>query len=126
MVQVDISQLSAECNTWREKLRQYKEEFSKDETKLQETTRQNLSKDQLQDVEHLHNQFHIQLINIHDLKQAIKAHDRKIGYEMREQKGLNEETVADHENLFSQYQSLEHTLQDIREEFSHFLSRANN
>ena len=27
MVQVDISQLTLECNAWREKLRQYKEEF---------------------------------------------------------------------------------------------------
>ena len=126
MVQVETSQLTGECNSWREKLRQYREEFSKDKTKLQDAASRTLSKDQLQDVEHLHNQFHIQLINIHDLKQAIKTHDRKIGYEMREQNGLNEETVADHENLFGQYQSLEHTLQDIREEFNNFLARANN
>ncbi len=33
---------------------------------------------------------------------------------------LNEETVADHENLFDQYQSLEHTLQELRDEFSRF------
>ena len=90
------------------------------------TARRTITKDQLQDVEHLHNQFHIQLINIHDLKQSIKNHDRKIGYEMREQNGLNEETLADHESLFNQYQSLEHTLQDIRDEFSNFLARASN
>ena len=35
MVQVEISQLSGECNTWREKLRQYRDEFSKDKIKLQ-------------------------------------------------------------------------------------------
>ena len=78
MVQVDISQLSGECNTWREKLRNYREEFSNDEARLRQVAGQPLSKEQLQDVEHLHNQFHIQLINIHDLKQAIKAHDRKM------------------------------------------------
>ena len=33
MVQVDISQLSGECNAWREKLRHYREEFNKDENK---------------------------------------------------------------------------------------------
>lgn len=123
MVQVETSQLTAECEAWRQTLRLYREEFTQDKTKLQLAASRTLSKDQLQDVEHLHNQFHIQLINIHDLKQAIKNHDRKIGYEMREQNGLNEETVAEHENLFSQYQSLEHTLQDLREEFNTFLSR---
>ena len=126
MVQVETSQLTGECNSWRENLRQYRDEFSKDKIKLQDAVSNPLSKELLQDVEHLHNQFHIQLINIHDLKQAIKNHDRRIGFEMREQNGLNEETVADHENLFTQYQSLEHTLQDIREEFSNFLARANN
>jgi len=126
MVQADISQLSRECNGWRETLRSYRDEFTLFKKHLLEAAGHQLSKDQLQDVEHYHNQFHIQLINIHDLKQAIKTHDRKIGYEMREQNGLNEETVADHENLFNQYQSLEHTLQEIREEFNEFLARANN
>jgi seryl-tRNA synthetase len=123
MVQVETSQLTAECESWRQTLRQYREEFTQAKTKLQLAASRTLSKDQLQEVEHLHNQFHIQLINIHDLKQTIKNHDRKIGYEMREQKGLNEETVAEHETLFSQYQRLEHTLQELREEFDSFLSR---
>src|SRR5436190_21930648 len=126
MVQADISQLSRECNTWRDALRAFRDEFTQCKQKLQQLAGRPLSKDDLTEVEHLHNQFHIQLINIHDLKQAIKNHDRRIGFEMREQNGLNEETVVDHENLFTQYQSLEHTLQDIREEFNNFLARANN
>lgn len=123
MVQVETAQLIAECEAWRQTLRQYREEFTQDKTKLQLAASRTLSKDQLQEVEHLHNQFHIQLINIHDLKQAIKNHDRRIGYEMREQKGLHEETVAEHETLFNQYQTLEHTLQELREEFNVFLKR---
>ncbi len=124
MVQVDISQLSGECTAWREKLRLYKEEFSKDETKLQETTRQSLSKEQLQDVEHLHNQFHIQLINIHDLKQSIKTHDRKMQFEKVAFNGfVNEESLARHEALHDEYQSLEQTLVDLREEFNDYLKR---
>jgi hypothetical protein len=125
MVQVDISQLSGECNAWRDKLRLFKEEFSKDETKLQETTRQSLSKEQLQDVEHLHNQFHIQLINIHDLKQSIKTHDRKMQFEKVAFNGfVNEESLARHEALHEEYQSLEQTLVDLREEFNDYLKRA--
>ena len=124
MVQVETSQLTGECNSWREKLRQYRDEFSKNKTKLQDAASQPLSKDQLQDVEHLHNQFHIQLINIHDLKHAIKTHDQKMNFEMNVNKGkLIGDTMAEHENLLDQYQSLELTLQDLREEFDGFLSR---
>jgi hypothetical protein len=124
MVQVETSQLLAECNAWRNSLRQHREEFTQAKAKLQQAASRPLSKDQLQDVEHLHNQFHIQLINIHDLKQAIKINDRRISLELNDNNGqLNEETVAEHENLFDQFQSLELTLQDVREEFNRFLKR---
>jgi hypothetical protein len=124
MVQVEIAQLTGECNTWRESLRNYREEFTQDKTKLQQAASPALSKDQLQDVEHLHNQFHIQLINIHDLKQAIKNHDRKMSYEIAANHGqLHDETVAEHEHLFGRYQHLEQTLADLRDEFNEFLKR---
>jgi DNA-binding GntR family transcriptional regulator len=125
MVQVEISQLTAECNAWREALRRYREEFSRDKEKLQETASQPLSKDQLQDVEHLHNQFHIQLINIHDLKHTIKVHCRTIETEMSTHNGqLRKETLADHESIFYQYQALDLTLQELRGKFERFLSHA--
>ena len=124
MVQVETSQLTGECNSWRENLRQYRDEFSKDKIKLQDAVSQPLSKELLQDVEHLHNQFHIQLINIHDLKHAIKSHEQKINYEMNVNGGkLNAETVAQHENIFEQYQRLDTTLLELRDEFDQFLSR---
>src|SRR6478609_5613701 len=124
MVQVDISQLTAECNSWREKLRQYREEFTRDEAQLQQVARHALSKEQLQDVEHLHNQFHIQLINIHDLKQSIKAHDRKMNFERVAFNGyVNEDSLTRHESLLDEVQSLEETLLDLRTEFKTFLQR---
>ena len=124
MVQVETSQLTGECNSWREKLRQYRDEFSKDKTKLQDSASRTLSKEQLQQVEHLHNQFHIQLINIHDLKHAIKSHDQKVRYEMNVNSGkLNNETMAEHENLLDQYQNLESMLLELRDEFDEYLSR---
>ena len=124
MVQVDISQLSGECSVWRETLRNYREEFSTDEAKLRQVAGQPLSKEQLQDVEHLHNQFHIQLINIHDLKQAIKTHDRKMSFERMAFNGsVNEDSYARHEKILSEYQLLEQTLSDLRSEFNSFLGR---
>ncbi len=124
MVQVDIAQLSGECNSWREQLRRFREEFIQDENQLRQVAGKPLSKEQLQDVEHLHNQFHIQLINIHDLKQSIKNHDRKMNFEKMAFNGtVNEESLADHESLLDEYQSLEQTLTDLRAEFSDFLNR---
>jgi len=124
MVQVDISQLCGECNAWREKLRQYRDEFTRDETQLQQAARQPLSKDQLRDVEHLHNQFHIQRINIHDLKQSIKVHDRKMNFEKVAFNGyVNEDSLSRHEALLDEVQSLEQTLLELREEFNVFLER---
>ena len=122
MVQVDISQLSTECNGWREQLRLFREEFTKDENQLTQAASQTLSREQLQDVEHLHNQFHIQLINIHDLKQAIKAHDRKMNFEKAAFNGsVNEDSLAKHEGLLQEFNELKQTLQNLRNEFQHFL-----
>jgi len=124
MVQADISQLSGECSTWRESLRSYRDEITQLKQRLQQFASQNLSKDQLQDVEHYHNQFHIQLINVHDLKQSIKAHDRRVNFETAAHSGqLSEDTVAEHEHLFEDYQTLDHTLQGLRDEFSNFMNR---
>lgn len=123
MVQVDISQLSAECNEWRQKLRDFREEFTKNETRLQQAVSSHIPKEQLQKVEHLHNQFHIQLINIHDLKQAIKSHDRRMNFERAAFNGsVNEDSLTRHESLLLEYESLAHTLEELRAEFQDFLA----
>ena len=124
MVQVEISQLCGECNTWREQLRKYREEITQQEQRLREIAGQPLSKEQLRDVEHLHNQFHIQLINIHDLKQDIKNHDRKMNFEKEAFNGsVNEESLARHEELLNEFQRLEQTLIELRDEFNDFRKR---
>lgn len=126
MVQADITQLSGECNTWRESLRSYRETINQCKQNLQQIAGRQLSKDQLTDVEHYHNQFHIQLINIHDLKQAIKAHDRRVSFEVSANNGqVNEETLHDHESLYDQYVTLEQTLQELCDEFKGFSDRSN-
>ena len=124
MVTVDISQLSGERNTWRESLRSYREDLNNLKKQLQQTAGQNLSKDQLHDVERYHNQFHIQLINVHDLKQSIKAHDRRVQFETAANSGqLTEDTIAEHEKLFEEYQSLDSTIKNLRDEFGYFVNR---
>ncbi len=125
MVITEVSQLSQECNAWREALRSYRNEFGRFKQELLKIAgRQTLKEDLLQ-LEHLDNQLHIQLINIHDLKQSIKLHDRKIQLALQQNKEkLSDESIVDHENIFAGYQSLEQQLRAIKEEFEYFSSRA--
>lgn len=125
MVTVDISQLSGECNTWRDSLRSYRDDLNQLKDQLQLAAGQKLSKEQLHDVEHYHNQFHIQLINVHDLKQSIKAHDRRVQFETSANSGqLSEDTVSEHERLFEDYQVLDQTLKNLKDEFGNFMNQA--
>jgi len=124
MVTVDISQLSGECNTWRESLRSSRDNLNQFKKQLQQIANPQLSRNLLHDVEHYHNQFHIQLINVHDLKQSIKAHDRRVQFETAANHGqMTEDTLAEHERLFEEYQSLDNTLRGLKEEFGDFLKR---
>ena len=121
MVQTDLSQLSAECSEWRQILRNYKDEILLSKKSLEELCRKTLSKDQLQEVEHFGNQFHIQLINIHDLKQSIKTHERKLQIESSSG-DFAEKTYAQHEELLDQFIAEENTLQELRNEYKNFIS----
>lgn len=124
MVQADIAQFYSECSTWRQALRTSRNEFTQLQNRLQEMVSHSLLKENLQEVERYHNRFHIQLINIHDLKQSIKSHMRKIEFKGSANNGqLHDETVTDHETLFDQYRTLSITLQNLRQEFEQFMSR---
>jgi hypothetical protein len=122
MVQTDLSQLNAETAEWRSILRNYKDEFQECKKLLEDTCKQTLSKNQLQDVEHFDNQFHIQLINIHDVKQHIKLHDRKIQFYLSRNADLPEEVYQEHERLLDEFLSLENTLMLVRNEFRDFVN----
>ena len=121
MVQTDLSQLTAECNEWLQILRNYREEFQTSKKALQEICRKNLSRNHLLDVEHFDNQFHIQLINIHDLKHSIKTHEKRIEQESSVS-DVQDGTYTMHEELLNEFLGLENTLQELRNEFKTFIS----
>jgi hypothetical protein len=120
MVQTDISQLSAESAEWRQILRNHRLELNDFKKALQETCKNSLSKNQLLEVEHYDNQFHIQLINIHDLKQSIKVHEKKVTSEGDQ---ISESTYAEHEQLLNDFLHEENLLQELRNEFQQFVSK---
>lgn len=66
--------LLAECDQWRNQLRQAKEDINHLRSELYTAAAGKTDQDYLKEVEHYHNQFHIQLINVHDVKHAIKHH----------------------------------------------------
>jgi hypothetical protein len=123
MVQTDISQITAECSEWRQVLRNYRDEFQQSKKDLADHCSSHLSKEQFLEVEHFHNQFHIQLINIHDLKQAIKNHERMLQLETSANNSPSEEIIARHEALYEQFSNMEMTLLDLRTEFQNFCSQ---
>lgn len=125
MVTTDISQLSSECNTWITNLRNYREDLNKCKNSLQEIASRKMSKKSLQDIEHYQNQFHIQLINIHDVKQAIKEHERAAARELKDDNGISEAVWSKHEELYDDYHQLEQTLLGLKTEFSQFALRDN-
>lgn len=121
MVQTDVSQLTAECNEWLQILRNYREEFQAAKKSLQEVCRKDLAKNRFLDVEHFDNQFHIQLINIHDLKHSIKTHERRVEQDSS-QGDISDDNYTLHEELLNEFLSLENTLQELRNEFKTFIS----
>ena len=124
MVQTEISQFTRECNDWRETLRSHRNELQQMQTTLQQAVNHPLSKEEQTELEHLQNQLHIQLINIHDLKHAVKMHDRKLHADVSGNADVqfSDNISAYHENLYDNYQSLESTLSELRNDLNHFVN----
>ncbi len=121
MVSTEVAQISGECQAWRNNLRSFKEEFSTLKNRLQHLAKSQTHRETLLEIEHLENQFHIQQINIHDLKQAVKKHLREAEeMETGNQKQYSSELLSRHEQLFEEYQSLESMVSELRGEFEEF------
>jgi hypothetical protein len=118
MNQETISQLGQECQQIIDRLRNFRDEFNRDEKSIQQAARNSLSKERLVDLEHLHNQFDIQLKNIHDLRHAYEALQKKL-------------SVVSDDNFLTKKQNklrdeftiLEQTLLGLRFEFDNFINK---
>ncbi len=63
-----------ECGYWQQQLALYREKINKLKTALYLFAPGKTDNSVITEIEHFHNQFHIQLINIHDLKHEIRNH----------------------------------------------------
>lgn len=74
MVTEEINKtIVGECNEWYASLASRCDTINKLKKELYFFAPGKTDKDQLLGIEHFHNQIHIQLINIHDLKHEIKS-----------------------------------------------------
>ena len=116
----EVGQLAGECNLWLDTLRSFRNRFNGHKSSLQDIAGAQTQRDILLEIEHLDNQFHIQLINIHDLKQSIKRHLTRLGHERANKDQISDDVLARHEYLYDEYQHLETTLHIISREFERF------
>ncbi|MFZ1799413.1 MAG: hypothetical protein WAU24_06065 [Chitinophagaceae bacterium] len=124
MVQTDVPQHSLECSQWREKLHSYREEFNQLKSRLEQAALHATTPQQLSELEHFQNQLHIQLINIHDLKQTVKANEKFESNHTFEKKGdFSGYSFADHDNLGKEFYSLEQTLIGLRSGLTEYLNK---
>jgi len=125
MVTTEIGQLSSECNAWISELRSLRQDINSLKALLVPMASKQHNKDILIEVEHLDNQFHIQLINIHDVKHSIKVHERKVEFEKSMKHGhVTENTLQEHENLFDDFETLKNTIVELKTEFRDFAIQA--
>lgn len=106
-------------------MRSYREAMGRLQHELQQFARDQSDKEVLTEVEHFYNQFYIQQINIHDLKQSIKLHERRVL--LANGSGDNPEVntaVKEHELLHEQFEFLEQTIKQLVHDFSLFTAKA--
>ena len=108
--------LLAECQQWRDNLRQHREDLNQLRNQLYSAAAGKTDKEFLKEVEHYHNQFHIQSINIHDLKHSIKHHISDA------QHHPNFGHKSPHHNLDLQYKALTNSLNHLKQDFQNFLN----
>jgi hypothetical protein len=110
------NQLLDEANKWVSQLLTYVESITDMKNKFYKWAAGKTDKETLVKIEHYHNQFHIQLINLHDLKHSIKTHLKQINL-------LPElDHSGPHQHLKEQYDFLIKDLDNLKEEFREFIS----
>lgn len=72
--------LVGECKQWYDELVSYRQKINDLKNELYYFAPGKTEQETRLGIDHFHNQFHIQLINIHDLKHEIKHHVKEANY----------------------------------------------
>ncbi|MEO7308814.1 MAG: hypothetical protein ABIX01_00335 [Chitinophagaceae bacterium] len=109
-------ELISECGEWRQHLVRHREELNALKNNLYQWASGKTEHDILREIEHYHNQFHIQLINVHDLKHAIREHIHQVEHHP------NFGHKIPHHHLEDQYNLLTRDLEQLKRDFRNFIS----
>lgn len=122
---LEPSQLTQECSKWVEQMHSYRDELQQLNQQLQQTATRHLSREDLTELEHLQNQIHIQLINVHDVKQEAKQLSKKVQYQLSTGSNPNYDLVYHYEKIVDDCETLDQTLQELKTDFNRFMSHVN-
>lgn len=115
LTETQPQQLLAESKNWINHLATYVEGINGLKTRFYKWAAGKTNRDELIQIEHFHNQFHIQLINLHDLKHAIRQHIKEVEF------GIDKDHTANHLQLEDQYKFLVNDLDNLKTEFISFV-----
>jgi predicted small metal-binding protein len=120
----NTTQVNAEHQEWLKSLDFYKEDIHILENRLTEISTKNTTFEARQGIEHFQNQFLVQRNNIDELRHKIKEHISTYGKKTELVEELVEnEKLAEHENLKDEYLSFEKVIKDLRQEFNIYLAK---
>ncbi|HMD00205.1 MAG TPA: hypothetical protein VKH37_08620 [Ferruginibacter sp.] len=106
-----------ECHQWHDVLVSYRSKIQGLKNELYYFAPGKTDHDVTMGIEHFHNQFHIQLISIHDLKHEIKYHLRET--ERHPAFGHR----IPHHHIQEKYHTLIHDLDKLEQDFHSFIQQ---
>ena len=116
LTETQHQQLLEEPKKWIVQLKTYVENISELKNKLYKWAAGKYDHDVLVQIERYHNQFHIQQINLHDLKHSIKLHIQE--------SRLNPDAdhTVKHQQLEEQYIFLINDLDHLKADFAAYIA----
>ena|SRR5258706_10962230 len=116
LTETQHQELLDEAKKWIDSLKTYVDNINELKNKFYKWAAGKSDYDVLVQIEQYHNQFHIQLINLHDLKHSIRLH-------MQELK-LNPDAdhTEKHQQLEEQYDFLINELDHLKADFTAFIA----
>jgi superoxide dismutase len=116
LTETQHQQLLDEAKKWKEHLKTYVDHINELKNNFYKWAAGKYDRDVLMQIERYHNQFHIQQINLHDLKHSIRLH-------MQECKLMPDaDHTGKHQQLEEQYDFLINDLDHLKAEFKEFIS----
>ena len=116
LTETQPQQLLDEAKNWIKNLKTYVDTINELKNKFYKWVAGKSDHDVRVQIERYHNQFHIQQINLHDLKHSIRLHMQEIKF------NPDADGIGQHQQLEEQYNFLVNDLDHLKADFTEFTS----